>query len=85
MLDLYSASSNLGDNLSLTPLMHQTPCRVHLYDDASVRAIAPIFDGLAEVVFDNKVPIASPEANIRGPHSQKTLVQFGYKDHNAIP
>lgn len=85
MIELYSASSNLGDNLSLTPLMRQTKCRVHLFDDASVRSIAPIFDGLGEVVFDNVGPIASPEAFVRGPHSKKTLVYFGYPTVNAIP
>jgi hypothetical protein len=85
MIELYSASSNLGDNLSLTPLMHQTQCRVHLFDDASVKSVAPIFDGLAEVVFDNKGPIASPESNVRGPHSKKTLVYFGYPNASAIP
>ena len=85
MIELYSASSNLGDNLSLTPLMRQTPCRVHLYDDAAVRSIAPIFDSLCEVVFDNTGPIASPEAFVRGPHSKKTLTYFGYPNASAIP
>lgn len=90
MIDIYSASSNLGDNLSLTPLCYLTKCRVHMYDDASCRAIAPIFDGLAEVIFDNGSPsthgpAAGPEAAISGPHSAKTLAQFGFAGKNAIP
>ncbi len=90
MIDLYSASSNLGDNLSLTPLMRAAQCRVHLFDDAAVRAVAPIFDGLGEVVFDNgspttHAPKASPESPVRGPHSKKTLAQFGYPDADPIP
>jgi len=64
MIDLYSSSSNLGDNLGLTPLCLATRCRVHMYDDVGCRGVAPIFDGVAEVVFDNGKPGGeSPKSN----------------------
>lgn len=85
MIDLYSASSNLGDNLSFTPLMRAAPCRLHLYNDDAVRSIGSLFDGMAEVIYDNAAPIASPEAAIAGPHSLKLLYQFGHPFANAIP
>ncbi len=93
MIDLYSASSNLGDNLSLTPLARVTPCRIHLFDDASVRAVAPIFDGIAEVVFDNgspttHAPKASAECQLPGPHSAKLMrgqAPWLASQHSPIP
>lgn len=83
MIDIYSASSNLGDNLSLTPLMRATPCRVHLIDDPAVRAIAPVFDWLGEVVFDNDKRLASPEVGA-GPHSAKLMAAHDVRGE-AIP
>ncbi len=73
MIDLYSASSNLGDNLSLTAIMRAAPCRVHLIDDEGVRSVAPLFDGLGDVVFDNDKRWATPESQESGPHSAKIL------------
>lgn len=73
MIDLYSASSNLGDNLSLTPIMRAIPCRVHLIDDPAVRSIAPLFEGLGEVLYDNDKRWATPESQEAGPHSAKIM------------
>lgn len=84
-IDLYSASSNLGDNLSLTAVMRAAPCRVHLIDDEAVRSIAPLFDGLGEVVYDNDARWASAEAQDLGPHSAKLLRARGLAAHSAIP
>lgn len=86
MIDLYSASSNLGDNLSLTPIMWATPARVHLFDDSANHSIAPIFDDLAEVAFDNVAPPrASPEGNAPGPIARKLMVGQGLLPANPIP
>lgn len=85
MIDLYSASSNLGDNLSLTPVMRAAKCRVHLIDDDAVRQVAPVFDGLCEVVYDNDRRLASHERPIRGPHSAKILAANGLTGVSAIP
>lgn len=90
MIDLYSSSSNLGDNLGLTPLCAATPCRVHMYDDAGCREVAPIFNGLAEVVFDNGSPEKGPPKSndpmeINAPNSLRHLLRFGQSGKNAIP
>lgn len=94
MIDLYSGSSNLGDNLSLTAAMNAFPCRIHLIDDTLVYNIAPIFYGLGEIVFDNATkdargnPIeakASPESNVIGPISAKILHHFRHPFASAIP
>ncbi len=84
MIDLYSASSNLGDNLSLTPIMRVTTCRVHLIDDPGVRQIAPLFDRLGEVVFDNDKRWATPQTQEGGPHSARFMAAYGLTG-NAIP
>lgn len=85
MIDLYSASSNLGDNLSLTPVMRAAKCRVHLIDDDAVRQVAPVFDRLCDVVYDNDQRLASHERPIRGPHSAKILAANGLTGMSAIP
>ncbi len=94
MIELYSGSSNLGDNLSLTPMMNAVPCRIHLVNDALVYNIAPIFYGLGEIVFDNATkdeqgrPVeakATPESNIIGPISAKILHAFRHPFASAIP
>lgn len=82
LIDLYSSSSNLGDNLGLTPLCAATACRVHLYDDAGCRGIAPIFAGLAEVVFDNGFPdgpgpVSNDPTHILAPTTMRHLVHYG--------
>lgn len=84
MIDLYSASSNLGDNLSLTPLMRATPCRVHLIDDEAVRSVSPLFDGLGAVVFDNEKRWSTRQSQDGGPHSARYLKAHGLAS-NAIP
>lgn len=89
MIELYSASSNLGDNLSLTPACWAPGtggARVHLVDDPCVRSIAPIFDGFADVVFDNpKPPRTAVEWPIPGPKSRKILWGIGRGTANPIP
>lgn len=85
MIDLYSSSSNLGDNLSLTPVMRAAPCRVHLIDDEAVRQVAPVFDGLGEVIYDNVNRLASHERPIRGPHSAKLLAANHLTGVSATP
>lgn len=90
MIDLYSGSSNLGDNLSLTPLCHATACRVHLYDDEGCRGIGPLFDGVADVVYDNgspttRGPAASTPVGPLGPPSHRLLAYYGFPNACAIP
>ncbi len=76
MIDIYSASSNLGDNLSMIPLMRAGKCRLHLIDDLGVHSIAPLFDGF-DIAFDNVKRLASPESQEPGPHSAKLLAAHG--------
>ncbi len=83
MIDLYSSSANLGDNLGMTALARITPVRVHLYDDPAVRSIAPIFDGLCEVAFDNGSPQLGPPrssdpGHFPGPTTSRFLEWAGY-------
>lgn len=90
MIDIYSSSSNLGDNLSITPLACRVPCRIHMFDDGGCREVSKIFDGISEVVFDNgspstHAPQATPHAPISGPHSAKLLAKFNIYNSYAIP
>lgn len=93
MIEIYSSSSNLGDNLSYTALAAHTPIRVHMYNDAGCRGVAPIFDGLCEVVFDNGGPVDGKPTNPRStddgtipwPAAKRCLLQYGFPDVPAIP
>lgn len=90
MIELYSSSSNLGDNLGYTALALVTPCRVHMYDDKGCRCISPVFDGICEVVHDNGSPTAgSPKSNdpaqIPLPFTLRHLYAAGIFDKPAIP
>jgi len=90
LLDIYSECPHLGDNLSYTPLMAATPCRMHMYDDPANRCMGPIFEGLAEVVFDNGSPtLGRPRgqrgAQIMAPHSLRFLYEFGFTKSSAVP
>lgn len=90
-IDLYSSSSNLGDNLALTPLCSILSCVVHLYDEPSPHSVGPIFDGIAEVVYDNGSPTAgspktSDDPTLPGPPSARLLAKHGYAGLvSAIP
>jgi hypothetical protein len=90
MIDLYSSSSNLGDNLGYTALAAVTPVRVHMYDDKGCRCISPIFDEVCEVVHDNGSPtLGSPKSNdpthINLPFTLRHLYAAGIFDKPAIP
>lgn len=93
MIDVYSSSGNLGDNLGLTALAAATPIRVHMYNDAGCREIARVFDGLCEVVFDNGGPVdgkptnpySSDDTTIPWPLAKRHLIQHGILDKPAIP
>ena len=88
MLHLYSSSSNLGDNLALTPLVRSVQSIVHLYDDPCVRSIAPIFEGICDVRFDNGSPAThSPKTSDPGhpvaPATKRLLI--AHKDSPQDP
>ena len=88
MLDLYSSSSNLGDNLALTPLVRSIQSTVHLYDDPCVRSIAPIFEGICDIAFDNGSPSThSPRSSDPGhpavPATKRLLI--AHKDVSQEP
>ncbi len=90
MIDLYSSSSNLGDNLGLTALASLTPCRVHMYDDIGCRSVSPIFHGVCEVVHDNGSPTTGgPKSNdpthLDMPTTRRHLVAAGIYDQAALP
>ena len=90
MIELYSSSSNLGDNLGLTALAVLTPCRVHMYDDVGCRSVSPIFQGVCEVVHDNGSPTThGPQSNatthIGLPTTLRHLIQAGAQGHPALP
>jgi len=90
MIELYSSSSNLGDNLGYTALAVLTPCRVHMFDDSCNRCISPVFEGICDVVHDNGSPtLGAPRSNdpthIQLPFTQRHLYALGIFDRPAIP
>lgn len=93
MIDVYSSSGNLGDNLGLTALAAHTPTRVHMYDDRGCREIGRVFDGLCEVAFDNGGPVdgkptnpySSDDTSIPWPLAKRHLLQHGFPEVPAIP
>lgn len=87
MIDLCSDSSNLGDNLAITPLLNHTPCRLSLLKEEWMQFTAPIFDGLCEVkwLIDRAEMTQPPYADIPRPWSKRLLVGLGFNDVPAIP
>jgi len=85
MIELYSSSSNLGDNLGYTALASVMPCRIHMYDDGSCRSVSPIFDGICEVVYDNQHGCSNDPSGILLPTTQRYLYAAGVFDRVAIP
>lgn len=87
MLTLVSDSSNLGDNLALTPLLAHTPCRLRLLDEEWVRFTAPVFDGLCEIEWvTDKAALGEPRyASVALPWSKRALLAYGFPDVPAIP
>lgn len=86
-LVLSSDSANLGDNLSLTPLLNATPCRLRLLDEEWMRYTAPIFDDLCEIEWvADKAALGKPSyADIPRPWSKRALVAHGFNQVPAIP
>lgn len=85
MIDVYSSSSNLGDNLGITALCALTPVRVHMFDDPGNREIAKVFDGVAEVVHDNGSPTtgspkSSDPTHLGAPLSVRHLLAHGFEE-----
>ncbi len=90
MIELFSSSSNLGDNLGYTALAAVTPCRVHMYDDPGCRSVAAVFDGVCPVVHDNGSPTTHPPitndpAHVQLPFTQRHLEAAGIFGQSAIP
>ncbi len=86
MIQLCSDSTNLGDNLAITPLLNHVPCKLRLHDAEWMRFTAPIFEGLCEIEW---VPLdqlkSPPYAPIARPWSKRLLVGCGYPEVPAIP
>jgi hypothetical protein len=88
LTDVYSDSANLGDNLALTPILLDRPCRLHLFNEPWVRGIAPIFDGLPRetVWFDDRSKIRPPDhISIPRPWTKRVLGFYGLWSVPAIP
>lgn len=88
LTDIYSDSPNLGDNLALTPILLSRPCRLHLYNEAWVRGIAPIFDGLAAetVWFDDGKKVRQTDSLfLARPWTKRILGYYGLWNVPAIP
>lgn len=86
MIHIYSDTRNLGDNLSCTPILNYYKDSIlHMVDDIGCRQIAPIFEGLAEVVFDNDNPRRNIGSHPNKTHERHLLDMYGLNHVSALP